>query len=161
MSWWSKKQGTDRLGRQATRIDLASDKYTCDECDRRLSTNEGYLLTTKQVVVSVESWRRVLLKWKREYPDLFKDHHFDLSFQRAASDTPWVICEGCSSMFTFDRKQAQDALEKYRRTGQFQEGQAVCAVSLPAGGGRTLVEPIDYETWHVMLNAITAASDQS
>lgn len=67
-------KGTDMLGREATRIDLASDKYTCDTCDRKLPANEGYLLTTKQVVLSVESWRRVIDKWKPQCAALSKGH---------------------------------------------------------------------------------------
>lgn len=188
MSWWRKlsigskklsqglevqlSSGTDRLGRKVSRIDIASDKYICDTCDRCLSEDEGYLLTTKQVVLSVESWCRVLRKWKQKYSALSKDPHVDhyyllvtknreqsesiaeswrsvLSklkrecsnrfletflengiFQRGASGTPWVICESCAPMFSFDRKYALDALEKYRQTSQFQSGQAVFTLNI-------------------------------
>jgi ribosomal protein L40E len=154
-------RGTDTLGRAATRIDVASNKYVCDTCDRNLGANDGYLLTTKQVVLSVESWRRVFGKWKREHPALFKDHFFDLAFHRASSDTPWVICESCASMFSFDRKQARDVLQKYRLTGEFQRGQAVCTFCSPSDGGSILVEPTDDDAWVAMLKAIKTASGKS
>jgi hypothetical protein len=37
---------------------IATSKYTCDTCDADVGENEGYLLTTRQIVLSVESWRR-------------------------------------------------------------------------------------------------------
>jgi hypothetical protein len=220
MSWWRKLfgvsdtrarglevhllKGTDILGRETTRVDVASDKYTCDTCDRRLAADEGFLLATKQVVVSVESWRRVLLKWKRqfcaqpkenanasrvaskrgclfvtrtkekteslaesfrrvladlrrEYADLFVDLAIHLALDRASSETPWVICEGCAPMFTFDREHARGALEKYRRTGEFPREQAVVTLELPKTGGRILIQSNDDEGCDAMLKAIDAA----
>ncbi|HIC88731.1 MAG TPA: hypothetical protein EYP04_04950 [Anaerolineae bacterium] len=145
---------TDILGRPAFRFDVASDKYTCDTCDRRLNENEGYLLTTKQVVVSDESWRRVFLKWKSMYPDSSPDMHLSWAFQRASSDTPWVVCENCASMFSFNPTNARNALAKYRQTGEYPRGQAVCTVTIPKDGGRTVVEPTDDQAWQEMLAAI-------
>ena len=158
-------QVSDKLGRPATRLDVASDKYTCDTCNRRLSPDEGYLLTTKQVVLSVESWRRVFLKWLKwfkwtkwlRWKQNREDYLLELAFQRASSDTPWVICEGCSCMFSFDRQHARHTLKKYRQTGEFPKGQVVCTVSFPVGGGRIVVEPTDEQTWDAMLEAINAA----
>lgn len=70
----------DRLGRRAIRIDAASDKYTCDTCDRRLCDGEGYLLTTQQVVTSVEAWRRVIDKWKPRCIALSRERAFDIPY---------------------------------------------------------------------------------
>jgi hypothetical protein len=187
------------FGREVVRIDAASDKYTCDTCDGKLAANEGYLLTTKQVVLSVGSWRRVLFKWKaqcsalsrgpasdkqyllvtktrestesiaesfrrvaaklqRECSDRFSENLLELSiFQRAASETPWVICERCAAMFTFEGRHAREALERYRRTGRSQNAEPVLKLSVPKTGGRILVESRDDDICHRMLKAIDAA----
>jgi len=96
----------------------------CDVCNRTLSEEEGYLLTTEQVVSCPGYWRKALSGPMAHMAAAFG--HSDDSFkaglasQMAAQATPWMVCEECISLFAVDRNEARGyALRWYKSGGQF------------------------------------------
>ena len=132
----------------------------CDLCDRPVPLDQGYLLNTQQIVASADSWSSFFIKTQGRHPGLLDDsvRLMSVAYRRASDDTPWVVCERCSAMFSFDRPRSRKDLEKYRRTGEFEGGHAVCEVS--AVGKDTVVRPLKDETWDVMLDAIAMGVEQ-
>ncbi|MBN1535564.1 MAG: hypothetical protein JW908_02445 [Anaerolineales bacterium] len=132
----------------------------CDSCNKELSEDEGYLLTTAQITSSVASWKNFLVKSSENMPDLLNDSNMlsRMVFARGSSDSPWQICEECAAMFDFDRQQAHANLLHFRETGEPSGGFAVCQLSYQ---GRDLVaDPIDKEAWDVLIEAVHTAIDE-
>jgi hypothetical protein len=129
----------------------------CDSCNKQLSDNEGYLLTTAQITASVLSWKNFLLKSASQMPELLNDSKLlsRMVFARGSSDSPWLICEECAAMFEFDHNHAHAELLRFRQTGEPSGGFAVCQLSYQ---GRDMVaDPLDQAAWDVMLEAVNTA----
>ena len=71
----------------------------------------------------------------------------------AASDTPWIVCEECSMMLSFERAQAREAARTWRSTGRPAGGFALC--ELQVRGGDHCIKNIDNDS---MLAAVRAAT---
>ena len=131
----------------------------CDTCSASLSTGEGYLLTTAEVVTSEGHWKRVL----QAYPVLEmlksdKDKILEIQqlvSQTAASDTPWMACSKCISLFSVDRGRAMRAAAEWRRTGEPSQGSALC--KLEGEGLNMIVKVADDTNYRAALNAATKA----
>jgi hypothetical protein len=162
------KNGKDTTGNMAK----------CDICMRTITEKERYLLSTKEVTASTESWKRWLSK--ANLPKLMTDgtsvNFVTLFFppttyipipeaktslllflvaKRASSDTPWLICKDCSHMFSFDHSAAKAYAVRWATTGEPSNGFALCKVSQE---GRTaIIEAIDSEAFQTATNAALKA----
>ena len=131
----------------------------CDICSKRLSQGEGYLLTTSEVVTSVEYWKRTL-QMNPIFPRLkFEKEKFLEVTQSAsstcASDTPWMVCETCISCFDVNRVKVQEAARSWRRTGKPSSGMKLCTVE--NNGLHQIVNIIDDVGYRNALNAAVQA----
>ncbi|TVQ04895.1 MAG: hypothetical protein EA381_00035 [Planctomycetaceae bacterium] len=95
----------------------ARSPFPCNACGRELSSPDGYLLTTKEVVGSQRFWQHY---FHQRYDDLgsrliynYRDFSRDKSIREfyvdplAAQKKPWLFCGECVRMFSIDRKRAQ------------------------------------------------------
>lgn len=141
--------------------EVISEKATshCDACNKKIRRADGYLLSTKEVVMSVACWKRFLSKSEVIIPNLLKDSEVFVGLVafRASSDTPWQVCEECSAMFSFDRTIAKVKLLRNRITGEFIGGFGLCTVSRV--GKDTIVDPIDADSFDAALKAAGEALD--
>lgn len=129
----------------------------CDSCNKELSDDEGYLLTTAQITASVLSWKNFLIKSAMQMPEVLNDSNMlsRMVFARGSSDSPWQICEECAAMYEFDRHRAHADLLSFRQTGEPSGGFAVCQLSYQ---GRDMVaDPLDKAAWDVMLESVNTA----
>ena len=74
----------------------------CDVCGKEMNWKDGYVLTTKQVPTSEAYWEHV-----KEAMDPSADMLAILVQQQAGQSSGWLVCEGSSSLFSFDRAQAK------------------------------------------------------
>jgi hypothetical protein len=147
---------------QQERDEIASETVTgvCDTCIKQIGKLDGYLLSTKEVVLSVTCWKRFLLKSGTVNPNLVTDTKAftGLVALRASSDTPWQICEECASMFSFDHNLAKSELLRNRATGEPSSGFGLCNVSYQ--GKDVIVELLDEEAFMGALKSARMALDQ-
>lgn len=132
----------------------------CDTCMKKIGKLEGYLLSTKEVVLSVACWKRFLLNSGATIPNLFTDMKVftGLVAQRASSDTPWQICDECAGMFLFDHDFAKSELLRNRATGEPSSGFGLCNVSYR--GKDPIVEISDQEAFLATLKSARMALEQ-
>lgn len=125
----------------------------CDVCNKEIEKTDGYLLSTKEVVMSVVCWERFLSKNEAVTPGLLEKNEVfvKLVALRASSDTPWQVCEGCSSMFSFDRTNAKVKLLRNRINGEFTSGFGLCTISRE--GKDTIVNTIDADSFNAALKS--------
>ncbi|MEN6394277.1 MAG: hypothetical protein ABFD53_10755 [Anaerolineaceae bacterium] len=129
----------------------------CDVCNKKLDDDEGYLLTTAEITASKLSWKCFLERTISDMPEVLHNPNL-LSravFARASSDSPWQVCEQCSTMFEFNRKHAHTEWLHFRQTGEPSEGFAVCKLSFQ--GRDIIADPLDKSAWDNMLEAVSAA----
>lgn len=82
----------------------------CDVCNKTIEWADGYYLTTTEVAESQPFWEAY---WQRVVSRLGSD---GMSAARltayvsevAGSTTGWLVCEGCSRLFTFNRALARE-----------------------------------------------------
>jgi hypothetical protein len=125
-----------------------------------LSENDGYLLTTAQVTSSVVSWKIFLQKTAAQLPNILEDSNLlsRMVFARGSSDSPWQICEECSSMYDFDREHARAELLRFRQTGEPSGGFAVCQLSYQ---GRDMVaDPLDKTAFDALMKSVNKAIEE-
>ncbi len=81
----------------------------CDVCNAEMSWEDGYVLTSNQVPTSKDYWIHVFMGvWSYVYGmDPNGDTIGALVQQQAGQSTGWLVCEGCSHMFSFNRTQAK------------------------------------------------------
>lgn len=129
----------------------------CDICNKELADNEGYLLTTAQVTASVVCWKRFINNTAEEMTELLDNPNLlsRVVFARGSSDSPWQVCEACSSMFEFDHDHARSELMRFHQTGEPSGGFAICQLNFQ---GRNLVaDPLDMPAWEIMLESVNTA----
>ncbi len=132
----------------------------CDSCNKELAENDGYLLTTAQITSSVASWKKFLQKTAAQMPELLNDSNLlsRMVFARGSSDSPWQICEECSTMYNFDRDFARSELLRFRMTGEPSGGFAVCQLSYQ---GRDLVaDPLNKTAFDELLQSVNTAMEE-
>jgi hypothetical protein len=132
----------------------------CDSCNKELAENDGYLLTTAQITSSAISWKIFLQKTMAQMPDLLDDSNLlsRMVFARGSSDSPWQICEECSTMYNFDRDFARSELLRFRQTGEPSGGFAVCQLSYQ--GHDLVADPLDKAAWDELLQSVNTAIDE-
>jgi hypothetical protein len=81
----------------------------CDICNREIKWEDGYVLTTKQVPTSKAYWEHAFKgAWSYTHSmDPNGDTVAALVKQQAGQSSGWLVCEGCSSLFSFDKAQAK------------------------------------------------------
>lgn len=81
----------------------------CDICNTSIEWEEGYILTTRQVATSESYWESALKgPWSyMQAMDPTGDSLAMLAQRQAAQSDGWLVCEGCSSKFSFDRAAAK------------------------------------------------------
>ncbi|MHA1687581.1 MAG: hypothetical protein ACTSYD_14455 [Candidatus Heimdallarchaeaceae archaeon] len=81
----------------------------CDVCSNKISWEDGYVLTTKQVVTEVEYWIYAFThQWSYTYKMDPKGNTLGmLAVQQNNQSSGWLVCESCSSMFKFNKKKAK------------------------------------------------------
>ncbi|MBU0567901.1 hypothetical protein KJ693_02925 [bacterium] len=124
----------------------------CDVCGGRIEKPEGFLLTTKVVVTSKHYWTKYLRVLSVRIPEsqfaaILPNKVADL----ASSDTPWMVCDACSRLFSFNRTERRDKARVWRVTGQPARGFALCKVT--QRGKDIIVETIDDEGYCSALRA--------
>ena len=116
----------------------------CDVCGRAITEPEGYLLTTREVVTSKPYWHRVVrglgrLSGRSDFAMVVSEYVADM----ASSDTPWMVCRSCSTLFSFDRAARREKARIWRATGQPAGGFRLCSVT--KRGRDSVVDVIDDE----------------
>ena len=74
----------------------------CDVCNTTIEFSDGYVLNTKQVVGDEAYWKYML-----ENSPLDEELLAMYAQQQAMQSSGWLLCESCSSMFSFDRSAAK------------------------------------------------------
>lgn len=129
----------------------------CDICCRRIKDddNKVFLLTTRQVVTSEDYWvmyfRNIVNEYSSKSSDLVRLMPIMVG-RMASMDTPWMVCEECSRMFSFNRDKGKDMAYSYRSTGKPAGGFRLCRVVQQ--GMDTIIKNIDDDG---MLAALSAA----
>lgn len=87
----------------------------CDVCNRNLSWENGFVLTTNQVATSESYWEQAFTgAWAYTHDiDPAGDTVAMLAQQQAGQSSGWLICEPCSRMFSFDKEQARGAAHRH------------------------------------------------
>ncbi len=155
-----RKKEKSKDNRNNVSLKIAKRWEYCDICDYKIEEPEGYLLTTKAIVTNEGYWKKVLpgliekvryYKGKEFSPIYFQMIIADL----ASNDTPWIICEKCSSMFSIDLNQAREKACKWWLTGQPGSGFRLC--ELIHGGKAPIVNIIDGDGMKKAMIAVTKA----
>jgi len=81
----------------------------CDVCNNGMNWEDGYVLTTRQVPTSEAYWEHTLKgAWSSTHSmDPDGDTLAMLVQQQAGQSSGWLVCEGCSGLFSFDKAQAK------------------------------------------------------
>ncbi|MFI6347897.1 hypothetical protein [Streptomyces sp. NPDC050560] len=96
----------------------------CDCCNTPMEPGAGYLLATKDVVVSPAYWELNFRATKGLADELRLDTaqlsglFQDVLRQTAGQHSPWSVCEECSGMFLVDR----DSARAHSRAGTAPQG---------------------------------------
>lgn len=110
----------------------------CDNCNSGLGTDDGYLLTTADVVTSAENWKwmlktdptmRMSLSMATDEGERIMCLH-DYINALAALDTPWMVCDKCVLRFSVDRNATKGAAAEWRRTGKPSGGFGLCTLEI-------------------------------
>ena len=131
---------------------VVPDTAVCDVCGGKVSSPEGYLLTTTQVVVSPEYWQCYYRLHEDEFTALGCSSYEALCTssllrraccQRVAGQqTVWIACERCIPMFSVDRERSRGYAERWWRSGRtFQ----------PPGTGAAHISAINLGDGKIML----------
>jgi len=86
----------------------------CDVCNKNITWKDGYVLTTRQVVTSNTYWENTF-KGPWSYLHGMDPDGSTLAMlvqQQAGQSTGWLVCESCSSNFSFDKAKAKAEAEK-------------------------------------------------
>jgi hypothetical protein len=93
----------------------SSTECECDICNKKINLSDGYLLTTKQVITKSTYWEYAFThQWgglhdscrNKDRPNK-KLFLINIIIGQANQQTPWALCETCSSLFEFDKKTAK------------------------------------------------------
>lgn len=108
-----------------------SESGVCDVCSRKVSSPDGYLLTTREVVSTPKYWQHYYQYHKDEFVSMGVSSYQDFcrnpllrascGEMLANQQTPWLVCENCISMFNVDRERARSYAKQWwqsRRTFQ-------------------------------------------
>jgi hypothetical protein len=114
----------------------------CDICGAGISSPDGYLLVTRQVVSEPKYWQHYYRQHADEFAMLgvgtfeaFKNNpalRAQCAKTLAGQSTPWMVCSVCIGMFPVDQPARQrDAVEWWRTGGAFQpQGNGPAPLSL-------------------------------
>jgi hypothetical protein len=81
----------------------------CDVCNKNIRWDEGFVLTTRQVTTSEVYWERTF-KGPWSYVHGMDPSGASLAMlvqQQASQSSGWLVCESCSSDFSFDKVKAK------------------------------------------------------
>lgn len=86
----------------------------CDVCGFPTNFADGYSLTTKQIVPTVQYWEVAL---NRSQALLSDDKKAAVALgqyvaHQASQSTGWLVCEACAGLFQFDRASAREYARK-------------------------------------------------
>ena len=94
--------------------EVISESGVCDICTRKVSSPDGYLLTTKEVVSTPQYWQHYYQYHKSEFTSMGVSSYADFCRNPvirascgdalAGQRTAWMVCDNCISMFSVDRE---------------------------------------------------------
>ena len=87
----------------------------CDICNASMSFDDGYSITTKDVVLSTYYWEQALrggVAGIHEQDPNGGEQLMQYIEQQAAQHAGWLVCEGCSKPLRFDRARARQLSEQ-------------------------------------------------
>ena len=125
----------------------------CDICNKDIQEPEGYFLTTKEIATNEQCWTDYFKSLKTMTGRSFSDFGRILPMivgNRTKSDTPWVICETCANIFSFDRLERREKAKRWRETGEPSGGFALCRVRQE--GNTYTIENIDDDAMIAAMN---------
>lgn len=118
------------LIRQNAEILSRLESGVCDICNGKVTSPDGYLLTTKEVISTPRYWRHYYQYHKSQlvsmgvlsYEDFCRNPLLRASFVNAVAGqrTPWMTCENCISMFEVDREKARAYAKQWWQKKTFQ-----------------------------------------
>jgi hypothetical protein len=89
----------------------------CDVCGTAMSRSDGYVITATQALTAPGYWEH-FFSWKDLNAQTVSDSQEDkfvgmavMSMMLSSGSTGWLVCEQCSSRFTFDRDVARQCAE--------------------------------------------------
>jgi len=102
----------------------------CDICNGKVTSPDGYLLTTREVVSTPAYWQHYYQYHKGEF-DVLGVLSFDGFCQNpllrascvnavAGQRTPWMVCENCISKFAVDREKTRAYARQWWQNRAFQ-----------------------------------------
>lgn len=140
----------------------------CDLCNCELSTVEGYVFTTKELVTSQDFWKRRLglygsllemLPTNEARYQFFLDNVHDA----CASASPWLLCEECSKVSP-ERESAKIEAQKQAKTGvvsdKFSQDLSLCTIQGETASGQRTVMVKDSDG-HVEAMRLASLAFQS
>ncbi len=130
----------------------------CDICNKDIQEPEGYLLTTKEIATSERCWTDYFRFLKdmtgRSFSNLARILPVIVG-NRTKSDTPWMICETCATIFSFDRHERREKAKRWRETGEPIGGFALCRVRQE--GRDFVIENIDDDAMIAAMKVAASA----
>jgi len=132
----------------------------CDICCTPVGGQDTYFLTTKEVVTSQAYWKASLPIVAAVFTQMglkggVGDKLLHVVARMAKSDTPWIVCTKCFSLFEFDQTDRRRKAEEYLSTGMPADGFALCR--LEYRGADLVIENIDDDAMLAALRAAVAA----
>jgi hypothetical protein len=98
------------------------DAAVCDVCSAELISPEGHLLTTTQVVQSPEFWQHHGERFQQTLAKLGMEpdstQYYLTMLRDAHNPTPWLICEGCVSLFAVKPKKTRELAARWWQSGK-------------------------------------------
>jgi hypothetical protein len=118
----------------------------CDICGKNIHSRQGYLLPTHQVLAQRAYWQfyfEQVLDKQISLKKLDRKMVMTAFFHFACGDSPYLVCEKCAGMFTFERSRAKKAAAIWWQTGKPDSGDALCKYHAAGFGGIRQFEPLD------------------
>jgi hypothetical protein len=120
----------------------------CDICGNNIRYSQGYLLPTYKVLIEKAYWHfyfENVVKKQIAMEKLDQKTVMASFFHFATIDSPYIVCEKCSKMFSFERGQAKKAAEIWWQTEKPDSGFALCKHHYSWFKQVDEIEPLDVE----------------
>jgi len=89
----------------------------CDICSSEINPRRGFILTTTQVISDPGYWRRAF-RLMADFENQIEIGLPGFIRQMAGSESDWVICDGCMSQLSADKRKSKKYFQAYQKYGK-------------------------------------------
>ncbi len=89
----------------------------CDICSSEINPRRGFILTTTQVISDPGYWKRAF-NLMADYESQIENGLPGFIRQMAGSESDWVVCDGCMSNLSADKRKAKKYFQEYQKYGK-------------------------------------------